>query len=106
MPLKNMKVPKREIKKEIGIDVDEQPKYPWGLRLHFDEESVSKLGMKELPKQGDKVMVVAFANVDEVGDIEGQRGRQRHIDLQVTDVSIEEKVSQDKLKTLYGDEKK
>lgn len=103
MPLKNMKVSKKEAKKDI---IDEEPKYPWGLRLHFDEESVSKLDIEELPKQGDKVMIVAFANVDEVGDIESQRGRQRHIDLQLTDVSIEEKADKDTLSTLYGDEEK
>ncbi len=102
MPLTNMKMSKKEAKVNEGVEVNDSPRYPWGLSINLDEESLSKLGMSKLPDVGDQKMLVAFVDVTDKHESDSQDGKKRKsIRLQITDMSIEEKVKPDKLKTLY-----
>lgn len=42
--------------------------YPYGLHVSLDHESLKKLGMKSLPKVGDKLHMKAHAHVTEVSE--------------------------------------
>jgi hypothetical protein len=44
-------------------DSGDGPKYPWGLRLHFNEETMEKIG--ELPPVGTEVELTIKAKVTE-----------------------------------------
>jgi len=107
MPLVNMKLSKKEAKADSETSIIDSPRYPWGLSINLDEESLTKLGVKELPKTGDSKMVVAYVDVTETHESDSIDGKKRrNIRLQITDMSIEEKASKDVLKKLYGDSKK
>ena len=99
-----MKMSKKEAKTSEGLEVNDAPRYPWGLSINLDEESLSKLGMSELPDIGDSKMLVAFVDVTDKHESDSVDGKKRKsIGLQITDMSIEDKVKPDKLKMLYGD---
>ena len=104
MPLKNMKLTPKEAKSEAGIEKFQAPRYPYGLSISLDEEALEKLGMSELPDIGDSKMLVAFVDVTDKHESDSANGKKRKsIRLQITDMSIEDKVKPDKLKMLYGD---
>ena len=67
----------------------EHEKYPYGLRIHLDHESMKKLGIKELPKVGDKVMVQAMAIVCDVSDhmMEGKEESRKSMGLQICEMA-------------------
>jgi len=85
---------------------EDKEKYPYGLKLHLDEESFSKLEMKGIPKVGDKYMILAMVEVSDthksnsVGDeVKVSMG------LQITDLELKEhgeKKEQDTATKLYG----
>lgn len=101
MPLKSMKITKKESKvEEVGI---ERPKYPYGLSLRLNEESITKLGISEMPEVGNEMSVIAIVTIEEVSEREVLDGKkQRNISLQITEMSLEKKIKKDVLKTLYG----
>ena len=102
-----MKLTQKEAKVEAGIEEPKGPRYPYGLSLNLDEESLEKLGITELPDVGDSKMLIAFIDVTDKHESESADGEKREsIRLQITDMSIEEKVKPDKLKTLYDSESK
>jgi len=109
MPLVNMKLSKKEASSEagVGLDAPDVPRFPHGLSLSLDDEVLSKLNMKELPDVGESKMLVAYVDVTDISESDSLDGKKRrHVRLQITDMSIEEKVKKDVLKTLYGNDKK
>lgn len=68
-----------------------EPDYPWGLVLHLDKDELAKLGLKDLPKVGAKVMIQAKVTVTRVSqEASSDRGgeERRSVDLQVTDMAL------------------
>lgn len=71
----------------LSAPVYDEPAYPYGLTLRLNDETLTKLGIKELPKVGTKVRIVAMAEVQSVGQYKERDGdQQRHVELQVTDM--------------------
>lgn len=70
----------------------ESDKYPYGIRIHLDDECVKKLGIKELPKVGDKMMIQAIAYVCDASEhmVEG-KGTRKSIGLQICEMGVEAK---------------
>ena len=102
-----MKLSKKEVKDKIETNEEDIDRYPWGLGLHLDNDSLERLGITELPDVGDKKMIVGFIDVTETSENETSSGKKnKSIRLQITDMSIEERVKPDKLKTLYDGESK
>lgn len=84
----------------------EHDKYPYGLRIHLDSECVKKLGIKELPKTGAKMMIQAVAMVCDVSEhaVEGQEPR-RSIGLQICEMGISEsKQKKEAAEEMYEEE--
>jgi hypothetical protein len=90
--LVSMKLPKRSKKEmaELTSPMEsDQPKYPYGLQLRFDNDSLKKLPVLRGLKVGTKVMIEAEAEVSEYSERESQSGENYSCELQVTDISIE-----------------
>jgi len=65
MPLKSMALTSKEQKSDAMPKMEKQ-KYPYGLTMHLDEEVMSKLGLKDLPEVGTKLVLAAVVNVESV----------------------------------------
>lgn len=89
MELKSMKLAPKE--KEAPEEVLYAPKpmeYPWGLELRLEEESIAKLGLATLPAAGGEMTLHAKVKVTSVGSYSNDKGEQRTITLQVTDMAL------------------
>lgn len=65
------------------------PRYPYGLSLYLDTESLAKLGITELPKVGAQLKLQALVTVTEVGMHQRQDGQaESRAELQITDMEL------------------
>jgi hypothetical protein len=63
------------------------PAYPYGLCLSLNSETLTKLGIKDLPKVGTKVRITAVGEVISVSQRQELDGDQaRSVDVQITDM--------------------
>lgn len=97
-----------EDKKEMAAEesVLERNQYPYGLKLHIDEETYKKLLLDGAPVVGQKFAVVAMAEVSDVQQVK-RRDDQMNISfgLQITDMELKEGKKEEK-KTediMYGE---
>jgi len=90
MKLKSMALSKTEQDKMAAPQTaDDQPRYPWGLSLTLDDETLEKLGFgDELPDVGAMKDLVARAKVTSVSsnDVDGGKKR-RSVSLQITELA-------------------
>lgn len=90
MALVNMARTKQEAKAEQDSwkEVENQPKYPYGLSLHLDDETIKKLGIA-IPEGGATLRLDALAKVTSVSSHEEVDGDKRcNLQLQITDMAI------------------
>lgn len=78
----------KEEKAEIVSD-PEINRFPWGLSINLEDESLTKLGITTLPKVGDMVQIVAVAKIDRVSESENNRGTDRSVSLQIEEMALE-----------------
>jgi len=86
----NMKLSIEE-KKDMDAPtlVADRPAYPYGLRINLEPEAVKKLGMKDVPSVGEKMMMLAMVEVVRIE-------QEKHMDdtpeytvsLQITDMEL------------------
>lgn len=88
MKLKNMKCSEREMEEKSEPTEKEKPHYPYGLRLNLEAESLKKLEMKTLPQVGEKIMIIATAEVCSVSQNESEYGDSKSVGLQITEMAI------------------
>ncbi len=104
MTLKSMKITKKEFKEVEAVNTFSPPEYPWELRIHLDEDLISKLELSKMPEVGDAMTLIGNADVVSTGESEdAEGGKRRNLTLQITEMSLEKKVSDDTLKKIYGD---
>ena len=98
MPLTDMKQSKREAKKNHEVCSD-SPRFPYGLDLDLDTESLEKLGITDLPEVGSEMIVVAVGVVTSARTnerAEGKANRNITIQLQKLEVGpLEESTAED-----------
>lgn len=90
MKLHSMKLTAKEQEKTQPASVlAEQPRYPWGLGLHLDDETLDKLGIG-LPELGKTLLLQARVKVTGAmaQETEGS-GKSRQAQLQITDMGID-----------------
>lgn len=86
----NMQQSAEEAKEQNEPAVSEAPKYPWGLCITLNDDSLEKLGVKSLPAVGSQVTIVAKADVSRVSGYQTQGGdSEASLDLQITDMQVE-----------------
>lgn len=93
MKLTNMKLSKgSHAKTSPGVMLDSKdkgPDYPWGLRLNLDHDTLTKMGVKDLPKVGSKMQIHAHGHVHSVSEnsSKGEKPR-RSVDIQITHLGV------------------
>ena len=103
MEMKSMKMTKYESTEAVSPQKIEGPRYPYGLNLRLENESIERLGIESLPKVGDEVMIIAKAKVESVSMSENSdKTKNRCVSLQITDMCIEDEEI-DVKKSLYGE---
>lgn len=78
-------------------------KYPYGLKICLSKEELDKLGIKELPKLGANMKVMATVEVCGVSMSEYEGGEYRSVDLQIVEMGIEGKKADPASKLYNGD---
>lgn len=98
MKMIDMKLPKPKPEKNAKLSecVDGRDKYPWGLRLDLNNESIKKLTGVDSVDVGEEVTLSAVAKVVEKRANETQTGKDTRIELQIVKLGVERKVSADK----------
>lgn len=72
--------------------LSDQAKYPHGVSLHIDEKTAEKLGIGMAPKVGDKFIVEAVAEVQNVSINNNEDDSKKpSFTLQITDMELESK---------------
>lgn len=86
--LLSMELSPAEAKQEVACEPD-PPKYPWGLCIDLDQDSLKKLGIDTLPELGTTMSVVAKAEVTSASTSQSQGGEARmNLSLQITDMAV------------------
>jgi hypothetical protein len=104
MSMINMKqaVKREEVPGEIESD---EPRYPYGLCIRLDKDSLEKLGITALPKVGGEMMITAKAVVKSTSAYDTQGGTDMSVELQITDMDVgqtENAQNNDRASKLYG----
>lgn len=103
--MKNMALTAEEAKEYMNPvqSPGDGPKYPYGLCLCLDNDTLEKLGITTLPEVGQVMELKALAIVTSVGMNQEQDGDKRQrADLQITDMELS-KATGDLATKMYGD---
>jgi len=92
----NLAMTADEAKKEYGCepsDTDSLPKYPYGLSIYLDDDTLKKLGITDLPKVGTSMPATITVTVTGTSQRATQSGKEGEnmrtcVDLQITDMDI------------------
>lgn len=85
----NMKQSAEEAKEYTEPKAADAPKYPWGLCITLNDDSLEKLGIDNLPAVDTEVTVIAKATVSRTSEYQTQGGEsERSLDLQITDMQV------------------
>ena len=84
MPLIDLKRSASEIKEAEGAaTLSEQDLYPWGLMLHFDDDTIKKLALDGALRVGDEVEFLARAKLTGTSEDETTEGTRRSTRMQL-----------------------
>lgn len=88
----SMQMTPAEAKAETYLGTDSSdsdlPKYPYGLSLCLDDETLKKLGITELPPVGTVMQLTALVEVCSISNYENQEGSDKSLNLQITDMEL------------------
>ena len=87
----DMKLSRKEAEDDLGIGVSESkgPRYPYGLSISLDDDSMKKLGFEDLIAVGTKMIVVGVGKVTNASENRRQNGVDRHMTIQLEKVEVE-----------------
>lgn len=102
--LLSMELTPAEAKQEVSCEPD-PPRYPWGLCIDLDTDTLKKLGIETLPELGTTMTVVARAEVQSASasQSQGDKEQRMNLSLQITDMAVAPApAARDVAGTLYG----
>jgi len=101
----SMKMTAQEVKADTVITKeDNKPRYPWGLRVDLNDDSLSKLGITNLPAVGEKMNLMATVEVTSVSSHSSGNNNRKSVELQITEMALEKPSKKnDAANTLYPD---
>jgi hypothetical protein len=108
MELKNVALTPEEAKDMYKpVEANDAPKYPYGLRLCLNKETLEKLGIGEMPV-GTRVMVMGEGSVVSVNSHQEMDGdKNMSMDVQIEMLAVETKSGVDDIANrLYPNMKK
>jgi len=89
----------------LGASMKDEEKYPYGLKIHLDEDSFSKLDLTSTPKVGDKFMMLAMVEVSDMHKSNSMGDELKvSMGLQITDLELKSKEAEKEstASKLYG----
>lgn len=101
MAMKDLKITKKEAKaksESMVIGSPDQERYPYGLRLDLNNDTLEKLGMTKLPSVGTVLMFEAKAKVVGSRQSATEGSENRSIELQITHIDLEEGEADEEVK--------
>lgn len=101
MAMKDLKITKKEAKaksESMVIGSADQERYPYGLRLDLNNDTLEKLGMTKLPSVGTVLMFEAKAKVVGSRQSATEGSENRSIELQITHIDLEEGETDEEVK--------
>ncbi len=98
-----MKLSKEEAKEQTSCAPDQDaPRYPYGLSINLDDDSLEKLGIGNDVNVGDEVQIVASATVQSKSGYQTMMGdAENSLTLQITDMAVVSSGSSKTIKALY-----
>jgi hypothetical protein len=95
--MKSMKLNAVEATKEASYDSpSDKPEYPYGLTISLDDQSLSNLGMNEMPEIGTIMTLEAKVIVCSKSQYQNQDGPDNNLSLQITDMALTEDADEPK----------
>lgn len=88
MSLTNMQLPKRKRSAEEAISVTDELRFPYGLQIDLDDESLRKLNISNLPEAGAQFLVVGIGPVTSVRQTDNKRGKDRSLTIQLQKIEV------------------
>ncbi len=88
MPLISMARTQKERKLDKAQPVGESPKFPYGLSISLDDESLDKLGIKNLPKVGDFVRLDAVGRIESISQSSHTNSTNRSVSIQIEKLAV------------------
>lgn len=96
----NMEYEASELK-DFTTPSSPKKEYPYGLKLSLTKKELDKLGFLSAPGVGEKFMVLAMAEVVEVGK---NSEDDLHVCMQIKEMEVKKEKKEDKPeKVLYGE---
>lgn len=87
------------------IKPGDAPKYPYGLCLYLDDDTLAKLGLTEPPAVGSELVLSAKVVVTSMGISQQQDGdKEQRCELQITDMALEAGARKSAATVLYDAE--
>jgi hypothetical protein len=80
-----------EAKREttLGEEAEEGgPKYPWGLSISLDDETLAKLGITQMPDIGTAMTLTARVEVCSTSQYANQKSTDKSVSLQITAMEL------------------
>ena len=89
MALVDMKQSKKKAAESCNPCIEKDaPRYPYGLSVSLENESLKKLGIKTLPKVGETIALRAVAVVESASEHSRQSGTSRRVELQLQKLEV------------------
>jgi len=87
----DMKMSKKESKKDTEPAKMDMPEYPYGLKISLNTESLDKLGIKKLKAVGDYCKISGVGKVERVSESsDSYEEDHRDMSIQITKLSLED----------------
>lgn len=99
MPMERDDHDEKRLREEVKV---ERPKYPHGLKLHLDHDTLKRLGFKKMPDVGTELPIMALAEIVSVS----QDGEEKNeMVLQIKEMAVKPKKTdiQENEEKFYGD---
>ena len=98
----DMKRSKSELNDQSEEIASTENKYPWGLNISLNEESLSKLDFDG--EVGEEVVLLAKVTITSKSEYEHENEKSKTMDLQITEMELKKGSSKSLAKRLYPDE--
>jgi hypothetical protein len=96
----SLKRTKKEIKKTRNVEIasdSSYDEYPWGTKLRFEEDEISKIKEIQGLNVGDSVFINAIGSVVEKSEHSRTKGKDnKTIEIQIEKISIDSKAEESK----------
>ena len=85
----SMKLSKEQATSEVAIGASEGPRFPFGLSINLDDDSLKKLGFDKLPGVGAEMTVSGVGTVTRASENRSQSGVSRDVSIQLEKLKVE-----------------